>query len=186
MGGSEYVVRGRGRFTSLDDIRNVAIGSAPGGTPVTVGDVANVQIGPEIRRGIADLNGKGEIVTGWVVMRYGGNPLAVINGVKTKMAELQKALPKGVVFVDGYDRSGLIESAIATLRSKLVEESLIVAGVTLLFLLHGSSALVAILIDPDRDPDGASRDVSVRAECQHHGAWAGSRSRSVRWSTRPS
>ena len=111
-------------------------------------DVANVQIGPEIRRGIADLNGKGEIVTGWVVMRYGGNPLAVINGVKTKMAELQKALPKGVVFVDGYDRSGLIESAIATLRSKLVEESLIVAGVTLLFLLHGSSALVAILTIP--------------------------------------
>ena len=148
MGGSEYVVRGRGRFTSLDDIRQVAIGSAPGGTPVTIGDVANVQIGPEIRRGIADLNGSGEIVTGWVVMRYGENPLAVINGVKTKMVELQKALPKGVVFVDGYDRSGLIESAIATLRSKLVEESLIVAGVTLLFLLHGSSALVAILTIP--------------------------------------
>jgi copper/silver efflux system protein len=148
MGGSEYVVRGRGRFTSLDDIRSVAIGSGPGGTPVTVGDVANVQIGPEIRRGIAELNGKGEIVTGWIVMRYGGNPLDVINGAKAKMAELQKALPKGVVFVDGYDRSGLIESAIATLRSKLVEESLIVAGVTLLFLLHGSSALVAILTIP--------------------------------------
>src|SRR6185437_11251842 len=148
MGGSEYVVRGRGRFNSLDDIRNVAIGTGPGGTPVTVGDVANVQIGPEIRRGIADLNGKGEIVTGWVVMRYGGNPLAVINGVKAKMAELQKTLPKGVVFVDGYDRSGLIESAIATLRSKLFEESLIVAAVTLLFLMHGPSALVAILTLP--------------------------------------
>ncbi|MDQ6737690.1 MAG: CusA/CzcA family heavy metal efflux RND transporter [Gemmatimonadota bacterium] len=148
MGGSEYVVRGRGRFTSLDDIRNVAIGTGPGGTPVTVGDVANVQFGPEIRRGIADLNGKGEIVTGWVVMRYGENPLAVIKGVKTKMAELQHALPKGVVFVDGYDRSGLIERAIATLRSKLFEESLIVAAVTLLFLMHGSSALVAILTLP--------------------------------------
>jgi Cu(I)/Ag(I) efflux system membrane protein CusA/SilA len=148
MGGSEYVVRGRGRFRSLADIRNVAIGTGPGGTPVTVGDVANVQIGPEIRRGIADLNGKGEIVTGWVVMRYGENPLAVINGVKAKMTELQKALPNGVVFVDGYDRSGLIESAIETLRSKLVEESLIVAAVTLLFLLHGSSALVAILTLP--------------------------------------
>jgi len=148
MGGSEYVVRGRGRFRSLADIRNVAIGTGPGGTPVTVGDVANVQIGPQIRRGIADLNGKGEIVTGWVVMRYGENPLAVINGVKAKMTELQKALPNGVVFVDGYDRSGLIESAIETLRSKLVEESLIVAAVTLLFLLHGSSALVAVLTLP--------------------------------------
>ncbi|MES2358734.1 MAG: CusA/CzcA family heavy metal efflux RND transporter [Gemmatimonadota bacterium] len=148
MGGSEYVVRGRGRFNSLADIRNVAIGTGAGSAPVTVGDVANVQIGPEIRRGIADLNGKGEIVTGWVVMRYGENPLAVINGVKAKMGELQKALPNGVVFVDGYDRSGLIESAIETLRSKLVEESLIVAAVTLLFLLHGSSALVAILTLP--------------------------------------
>jgi copper/silver efflux system protein len=148
MGGSEYVVRGRGRFNSLDDIRSVAIGVGPGGTPVTVGEVANVQIGPEIRRGIADLNGKGEIVTGWVVMRYGENPLAVINGVKAKMAELQKALPHGVVFVNGYDRSALIESAIATLRSKLVEESVIVAGVALLFLLDASSALVAIVTLP--------------------------------------
>ncbi len=148
MGGSEYVVRGRGRFSSLDDIRNVSLGTGAGGAPVTVGDVANVQIGPEIRRGIADLGGKGEIVTGWVVMRYGGNPLDVINGVKAKMAELQKALPKGVVFVQGYDRSGLIESAIATLRSKLVEESIIVAAVTLVFLLDVPSALVAILTLP--------------------------------------
>lgn len=148
MGGSEYVVRGRGRFQSLDDIRKVAIGTGPGGVPITVGDVANVQIGPEIRRGIADLNGKGEIVTGWVVMRYGENPLAVIKGVKAKMAAMQSALPKGVIFVDGYDRSGLIERAIATLRSKLVEESIIVALVTVLFLLHASSALVAILTLP--------------------------------------
>jgi Cu(I)/Ag(I) efflux system membrane protein CusA/SilA len=148
MGGSEYIVRGRGRFQSLDDIRDVALGVGAGGTPITVGNVANVQIGPEIRRGIADLNGKGEIVTGWVVIRYGENPLAVIEHVKTKMAEVQRALPKGVVFVGGYDRSGLIERAIATLKGKLVEESLIVAGVTVLFLLHASSALVAILTLP--------------------------------------
>src|SRR5438105_12395885 len=96
MGGSEYVVRGRGRFQSLDDIRRVSVGVGPGGTPITVADVANVQIGPQIRRGIADLNGKGEIVTGWVVMRYGENPLAVIQGVKSKMAELQRSLPNGV------------------------------------------------------------------------------------------
>ena len=148
MGGAEYVVRGRGRFSSLDDIRAVAIGVGPSGAPITVGDVASVQIGPEIRRGIADLNGKGEIVTGWVVMRYGENPRAVIERVKGKMAEIQRALPPGVSFVDGYDRSGLIEHAVATLRGKLVEESVIVAAVALLFLLHGSSAFVAILTLP--------------------------------------
>ena len=148
MAGSEYVIRGRGRFQTLDDVRRVALGTGVGGTPITVGDVGTVQIGPDIRRGIADLNGKGEIVTGWVVMRYGENPLAVIEGVKAKMAELQKALPKGVTFVDGYDRSGLIEHAIETLRGKLVEESIIVALVAVIFLLHAPSALVAILTLP--------------------------------------
>ena len=148
MGGSEYVIRGRGRFESLADIRSVALGVAAGGTPITVGDVANVQIGPEIRRGIADLNGRGEVVTGWVVMRYGENPLAVIEGVKEKMVEVERALPAGVRFVEGYDRSGLIQRAIATLREKLVEESIIVAIVTVLFLLHAQSALVAILTLP--------------------------------------
>jgi copper/silver efflux system protein len=148
MGGSEYVIRGRGRFANVDDIRRVAIGTGGGGAPITVGDVATVQVGPEIRRGIADLNGKGEIVTGWVVMRYGENPLDVINGVKAKMGEVQRALPKGVTFIDGYDRSGLIEHAIATLREKLVEESIIVALVAVVFLLHASSALVAIVTLP--------------------------------------
>ena len=148
LGGTEYVVRGRGRFDSLDDIRAVALDAGPGGTPVTVGDVATVQVGPEIRRGIAEVNGKGEVVTGWVVMRYGGNPVAVIDGIKAKMAELQRSLPPGVVFVDGYDRSGLIEAAVHTLREKLVEESIIVAIVTVVFLLHAQSALVAILTLP--------------------------------------
>ncbi|HEX8242499.1 MAG TPA: CusA/CzcA family heavy metal efflux RND transporter [Longimicrobium sp.] len=148
MGGTEYVVRGRGRFAAAEDIRGVAVGTGPGGVPVTVGDVANVQVGPEIRRGISDLDGRGEVVTGFVVMRYGGNPLAVIQGVKAKMREVQRALPRGVVFVEGYDRSGLIERAIHTLREKLVEESVIVALVTLLFLLHARSALVAILTVP--------------------------------------
>jgi len=148
MGGSEYVVRGRGRFTSIDDIRHVAVGTAPGGTPITVGDVANVQIGPALRRGIADFNGRGEIVTGWVVMRYGANPLAVIKAVKEKMIEVQGSLPKGVRFVGGYDRSGLIEAAIRTLRGKLIEEAIIVALVTILFLFHAQSALVAIVTLP--------------------------------------
>ena len=148
MGGTEYVVRARGRFSSLDDIRAVSLGVGAGGTPITVAEVANVQIGPEIRRGLADLDGRGEIVTGWVVMRFGENPLAVIERVKAKMVEVQTALPKGVRFVEGYDRSGLIERAIATLRQKLIEESIIVALVTLLFLLHASSGLVAIITLP--------------------------------------
>ena len=148
MGGTEYVVQGSGRFANVADIAAVSLGTGPQGTPITVGDVANVQIGPEIRRGIADLNGKGEIVTGFVVMRYGENPLAVIDRTKEKMAEVERALPLGVVLVTGYDRSGLIHRAIATLREKLLEESIIVALVTILFLLHGSSALVAILTLP--------------------------------------
>jgi copper/silver efflux system protein len=148
MGGSEYVIRARGRFTGPEDIRAVALGAGPGGVPITVGDVAQVQIGPEIRRGIADLDGRGEIVSGFVVMRFGGNPLDVIAGVKAKMREVERSLPRGVVFVQGYDRSGLIERAIATLKGKLVEESIIVALVTILFLLHAESALVAILTLP--------------------------------------
>ena len=148
MGGTEYVVRGRGRFASLDDLRNVSIGTGTGGTPVTVNDVATVQTGPALRRGIADLNGKGEVVTGWVVMRYGANPREVIAGVKAKMAEVERALPPGVRFVEGYDRSGLIDRAVETLREKLVEESIIVALVTVLFLLHAQSALVAIVTLP--------------------------------------
>lgn len=148
MGGNEYVVRGRGRFHGLDDIRAVVLRASSGGAPITVNDVANVQLGPEIRRGIADLNGKGEIVTGWVIMRYGENPLAVIRRVKAAMAKLQPALPPGVIFVAGYDRSSLIERAIETLKSKLVEESIIVALVTMLFLLHFPSALVAIVTLP--------------------------------------
>jgi len=147
-GGSEYVVRGRGRFAGMNEIRDVSVGVAPGGTPILVRDVATVQIGPELRRGIADLDGRGEVVTGWVVMRYGENPLAVIERVKAKMADVGRSLPAGVMFVDGYDRSGLIRAAVRTLREKLVEESLIVGLVTVLFLLHASSALVAIVTIP--------------------------------------
>jgi Cu(I)/Ag(I) efflux system membrane protein CusA/SilA len=147
-GGSEYLVRGRGRFSGMREIRDVSVGVAPGGTPILVRDVATVQVGPELRRGIADLDGRGEIVTGWVVMRYGENPLAVIERVKAKMTEVGRSLPAGVVFVDGYDRSGLIRAAVRTLREKLVEESLIVGLVTVLFLLHASSALVAIVTIP--------------------------------------
>ncbi len=148
MGGAEYVVRGRGRFANLDDIRNVSIGAGRDGIPLAVRDVATVQTGPALRRGIAELDGRGEVVTGWVVMRYGENPRAVIVGVKEKLREIAPSLPPGVVFVEGYDRSGLIDRAVATLREKLVEESIIVALVAVLFLLHAPSALVAIITLP--------------------------------------
>ena len=148
LAGSEYVVRARGRFSTLDDLRAVSVGIGAGGTPITVGDVANVQLGPDIRRGIADVDGRGEVVTGWVVMRYGANPRDVIEGVKNRMTEVQRSLPEGVRFFAGYDRSGLIDRAVHTLRAKLVEESIIVAVVTLLFLLHAQSALVAIVTLP--------------------------------------
>ena len=148
MGGAEYAVRGLGRFSGIGSIRDVSLGTGAGGTPITVGDVATVHVGPEIRRGIAELDGRGEIVSGWVVMRYGQNPLAVIDAVKAKMADVQRSLPPGTVIVSGYDRSDLIHRAIDTLRGKLVEESLIVALVAVVFLLHASSALVAIVTLP--------------------------------------
>ncbi|MGH7445376.1 MAG: efflux RND transporter permease subunit, partial [Longimicrobiales bacterium] len=156
MGGAEYIVQGEARFETLDDIRAVPVGMGPGGIPITVADVATVQLGPEIRRGIADFamageDGEirqGEVVSGFVVMRYGENPLDVIEGVKEKMAEVEAALPAGAAFLVGYDRAGLIERAIDTLREKLIEEALIVALVTVVFLLHVRSALVAIVTLP--------------------------------------
>ena len=148
LGGTEFVVRGRGRFAGLEDVRSVPVGLGPDGTPVLVSDVARVEFGPEVRRGIADLDGRGEVVTGFVVMRSGENPLAVIEGVKSRMNELEATLPAGVRFVTGYDRSILIRAAIHTLREKLLEEALIVALVTLLFLFHARSALVAIVTLP--------------------------------------
>ena len=147
MGGTEYTVRGRGRFQSLDQLRHVALMQS-GSVPVELGDVAEVNEGPALRRGSTDLDGKGEVVTGWVVMRYGANPRAVISAVKARMHALHSALPPGVSFVEGYDRSSLIDRAIETLRSKLIEESIIVAIVALVFLLHASSALVAIITLP--------------------------------------
>jgi len=156
LGGSEYMVRGLGYLGGVEDIEAVAVGTGPGGTPITVGDVARVEVGPEIRRGIADLafrddDGRivqGEVVSGFVVMRFGENPLEVIERVKQRIAEVQASLPEGVEIVVGYDRSDLIHRAIATLEHKLIEESLIVALVTILFLLHARSALVAIVTLP--------------------------------------
>ncbi len=148
MAEAEYVVRASGYLETLDDFRSVPIRTAAGGVPVTLGDVATVQIGPDMRRGIAELNGEGEVAGGVIVMRQGQNAREVIAGVKAKLDELRAGLPEGVEIVTTYDRSGLIDSAIANLSSKLIEEFVIVALVCGLFLWHARSALVAILTLP--------------------------------------
>jgi Cu(I)/Ag(I) efflux system membrane protein CusA/SilA len=146
--GREYMVRGRGYLTSLEDIAAVSLGATEQGTPVRVGDVADVQLGPDLRRGVAELDGKGEVVGGIVVMRFGENALRVIDRVKAKLREIQAALPEGVRIIPTYDRSGLINESIGTLRRTLIEEAIVVSLVILVFLFHVRSALVPILALP--------------------------------------
>ena len=148
MAEAEYIVRASGYLTSLDDFRAVPLKTAAGGIPVRLGDVATIQIGPEMRRGVAELNGEGEVAGGVIVMRQGKNSREVIDGVRTKLEELKKSLPPGVEIVTTYDRSGLIDRAVENLTSKLIEEFIIVALVCGLFLWHVRSALVAILTLP--------------------------------------
>jgi len=148
MSEREFMVRGIGYIKSMEDIRDIAIGVDRNGTPVTVRDVADVHLGPELRRGAADLNGEGEVAGGVVIMRYGGNALDVIKNVKKKLETLKKGLPEGVEIVPVYDRSGLIERAVETLKGKLMEESIVVALICVIFLLHVRSALVAIFTLP--------------------------------------
>mgnify|MGYP001333533713 FL=1 len=148
MAGTEYVIRGRGYLRSIDDIELIPVGTDGRGTPILIRDIAHVQIGPDQRRGIAELDGKGQTVGGIVIMRAGENALAVIERVKARLAEITPALPKGVHIVPTYDRSDLIHRAIDVLREKLMEESIIVSLVAVGFLFHLRSALVAILILP--------------------------------------
>ncbi len=144
----EYMVRGRGYIQSLEDIRQVAVTTDPQGTPITVGDLALVTLGPDMRRGVAELDGRGETVGGIIVMRYGENALAVIDRVKAKLIEITPSLPKGMHIIPVYDRSQLILAAIATLKEKLIEVTVVVSLVSLLFLFHLRSALVAVLTLP--------------------------------------
>jgi Cu(I)/Ag(I) efflux system membrane protein CusA/SilA len=148
VAGSDYAVRGKGYFRGVEDIAEVAVGAAEGGRPIRVADVATVTIGPDLRIGIAERNGQGEAVGGVVVMRVGANALAVVNRVKAKLAEIAPSLPPGVRVVTTYDRTDLIQRSLATLKRTLIEESVIVALVCLLFLLHARSALVAIATLP--------------------------------------
>jgi Cu(I)/Ag(I) efflux system membrane protein CusA/SilA len=148
MGEAEYMVRSNGYLRTLDDFRAIPLSVGENGTPVTLGDVARVQVGPEMRRGIAELDGEGEVVGGVIVMRSGRNALATIEAVKAKLESLKAGLPKGVQIVPTYDRSQLIEASVANLRHKLLEEFLVVAIVCFVFLLHLRSSLVAIVALP--------------------------------------
>jgi Cu(I)/Ag(I) efflux system membrane protein CusA/SilA len=147
MAETEYMVRGRGYLRGADDIAALVVKNDKG-TPVLIRDIARVELVPDERRGIAELNGEGEVVMGIAMARYGQNALEVIANIKAKIAEVTPGLPEGVRIVPVYDRSELIERAIATLKTTLIEESAIVALVCVLFLLHVRSALVAILMLP--------------------------------------
>jgi Cu(I)/Ag(I) efflux system membrane protein CusA/SilA len=148
MGEKEFMLRVRGYITSLDDLRKVVVGTGPGGTPILLGQVADVQFGPDMHRGIAELNGDGETVGGIVVVRYGVDTRSVIEAVKARLDEAMKSLPPNVTYTIAYDRTALIDRSVETLQHKLLEEGAVVALVCLLFLLHLRSALVAIIILP--------------------------------------
>jgi Cu(I)/Ag(I) efflux system membrane protein CusA/SilA len=148
MSETEYMVRGLGYIKSIKDIEDVPLGVDKMGTPILVRDVANVHLGPELRRGLTELDGQGEVVGGVVVMRFGENALATIERVKEKLKSLKSGLPEGVEIIPTYDRSGLIQRAVDTLKQKLFEESVVVALVCILFLLHFRSAFVAIFTLP--------------------------------------
>ncbi|GAG84218.1 unnamed protein product, partial [marine sediment metagenome] len=148
MGEAEYMVRTNGYIKNLKAIENIPLGVNKNGTPILLSNVAHIALGPEMRRGITELNGKGEAVGGIIVMRQGENALTTIKAVKLKLASLQKSLPKGVKIVGVYDRSGLIHSAIKTLQSKLVQETIIVMLVCFLFLFHFRSSLIVVISLP--------------------------------------
>ena len=148
MGETEFMVRGLGYIKSIEDLNNVPLGVDLRGIPILLRNVATVRIGPELRRGIADYDGEGEVVGGIIVMRYGENALKVIDNVKTRLSELENGLPKGVRIKSVYDRSGLILRAVNNLKTTLIEEIVIVAIVCILFLFHFRSALVGILTLP--------------------------------------
>jgi Cu(I)/Ag(I) efflux system membrane protein CusA/SilA len=148
LGEAEYAVRATGYLKTLDDFRQVPVGLGAGATPILLGDVARIQIGPELRRGISELDGHGEAVGGVIVMRAGKNALETINAVKAKITSLQASLPIGVQIIPTYDRSELIHRSVATLRDRLIEEFIVVTLVCAVFLFHLRSALVAIVTLP--------------------------------------
>lgn len=174
---AEYMVRASGYLQTLDDFKNIVLKTGDNGVPVYLGDVARVQIGPEMRRGIAELNGEGEVAGGVVILRSGKNAREVISAVKEKLASLQSSLPEGVEVVTTYDRSQLIDRAIDNLSYKLLEEFIVVALVCALFLWHVRSALVAtarpvLRLYHDAFP-GAQRQHHVAGRDRHCGGGDG-------------
>jgi len=145
---TEYMVRAKGYLANLEDFRNIPLSASAKGVAVRLGDVARIQVGPEMRRGIAELDGQGEVAGGVIVMRTGKNALETIQAVKAKLAQLKDSLPSGVEIVPTYDRSQLIERAVSNLSNKLIEEFIVVAVVCLLFLFHLRSSLVAVVSLP--------------------------------------
>jgi Cu(I)/Ag(I) efflux system membrane protein CusA/SilA len=145
---TEFFVRGRGYIKSVEDIEKIPVSTNGNGTPVYIRDIANVQLGPDMRRGLAELDGKGETVGGIVIMRYGENALRVIEKVKKKLEDIKPSLPEGVQIITTYDRSDLIRRAIDTLKGKLIEESIIVSIVIVIFLFHFRSSIIPILTIP--------------------------------------
>ena len=182
LSGREYMVRGRGYVKSIQDLEQLVLKSE-GGTPITVKDVAQVALGPEMRRGVADLDGQGDVVGGIIVMRQGENALNVIERVKAKLEELKPSLPKGVEVVTTYDRSELIDRAIDTVKHKLVEEMIIVSIIILIFLWHIPSAIVPIVTIPvsvatrlhPHVPHGPEREPHVAGRHRHLHRRAGGR-----------
>lgn len=148
MAETEYMVRGLGYIRSIDNLNQIPVGVDANGTPIRLQDVAYVQIGPELRRGLVDLNGEGEVAGGVVIMRFGENALATIQGVRAKLEELKSGLPEGVEILPVYDRGDLIERAVDSLNTSLLQELIIVSLVVILFLLHARSAFVAIITLP--------------------------------------
>ncbi|RLA49539.1 MAG: CusA/CzcA family heavy metal efflux RND transporter [Gammaproteobacteria bacterium] len=148
MAETEYMVRGLGYIQSIDDLNSIPVGVDANGTPIRLRDIAHVQIGPELRRGVVDLNGEGEVAGGVVIMRFGENALATIQAVRAKLEELKAGLPEGVEIVPVYDRGDLIERAVKSLNTSLMQELIIVSLVVILFLLHARSAFVAVITLP--------------------------------------
>ncbi len=145
---TEYMVRVRGYLKSVEDIEQIPLSLAKNGIPILLKEVGVIQLGPQMRRGVAELNGEGEVVGGIIVMRYGQNAMQTIKAIKTKLDQLKSALPAGIKIVETYDRSGLIQRAIATLHDKLIEEFIIVSLICLAFLFHFRSSLVIVISLP--------------------------------------
>jgi len=148
MGETEYMVRGKGYLKGIADLESIPVGVDAHGTPVLLRNVAHIHLGPELRRGLTELNGEGEVAGGVIIMRFGENALKTIEAVREKLAELKSGLPEGVEIVPTYDRGDLIERAVDNLKDKLFEEFLVISLVCMLFLMHARSALVAIITLP--------------------------------------